>query len=147
MLSDIVFTCCGAEIFLDINSFLRFGSNRNLTQGLENSLSFRFRFCNDRGMLLYQDAKRENGDHNFFALGVNSGRIYMEWKMSNRLIEVSVCVIWSSQDSATHTAVALIMSICCKTNPSTWMKMWAWCVETSPLFLSPYANITVTNLI
>ena len=50
------------------------------------TLYCRFRFCNDRGILIYQDGSI--GGTGFFALGVNSGKIYLEWKTNSKLIEV-----------------------------------------------------------
>jgi len=35
-------------------------------------------------MLIYQ-----NGGAGYFAVGVNDGRIYLEWKMENKIIEVN----------------------------------------------------------
>ena len=51
--------------------------------GAEYILTVRFSFCNERGILLYLD-----GLEGFFALGINNGRIYLEWKTNHELIEV-----------------------------------------------------------
>ena len=72
-----------AEIFLDVNSYLQYSSSRGILHGAEDSITFRFRFCNDKGMLIYQ-----NGGAGFFALGVNSGKIYIEWSTSDTTVEV-----------------------------------------------------------
>ena len=81
--SSILPTINGAETFLDVNSYLLFSGERHILNGAERSLGFGFRFCNDKGMLLYQ-----NGGGGFFAVGVNAGRIYLEWKNTNGIIEV-----------------------------------------------------------
>jgi hypothetical protein len=77
-------------LFMDINSFLRFDGDRSLLQGAETSLSFNFRFCNDKGLLLYAEGSRDESNYDFFALGVNSGSIYLEWKTAKSLIEVLI---------------------------------------------------------
>ena len=69
---------------MDINSYLRYDGSRNLLEGAENVLNFKFRFCNDHGVLIYQ-----GGDDAFFALGIHSEKIYLEWKTPEKLIEVS----------------------------------------------------------
>ncbi len=71
------------EIYFDINSYITYNAGRNVLIGAENSLTLAFRFCNDQGMLIYQDA-----DDGFFAAGINSGRVFLEWKTSQDLIEV-----------------------------------------------------------
>ena len=69
-------------VFLDLHSYLRYPTGTLV--GGENSLTVQFRFCSDHGMLLYQ-----NGGDRFFAMGIHSSRLYLEWKMSNTVIEVS----------------------------------------------------------
>ena len=78
-----------AEVHLDVNSYLRYSGSTSPLQGAENLLRFKFRFCSNHGMLLYQ----EDGDK-FFALGVNAGKVYLEWKTSDRLIEVCTNLLW-----------------------------------------------------
>lgn len=73
----------GEAYYVDVDTYIRFPASSASLTGADNLLGFQFRFCNDRGMLIYQ----EGGD-NFFALGVNSGKIYIEWKTSNKVVEV-----------------------------------------------------------
>ncbi len=60
-----------------------YSAERNVLAGLENRVTVNFTLCNDRGILLYKD-----DPDGFFALGVHSARIYLEWKTTSEIVEV-----------------------------------------------------------
>ncbi|KAJ8039429.1 hypothetical protein HOLleu_17146 [Holothuria leucospilota] len=88
--------CQSLNKYVDINSYIKFSAVTNSTghflRGAEGVLEFQFRFCSDHGMLIYQSGGSSSEEQGlFFALGVNSGRIYAEWRVvPGALIEVFI---------------------------------------------------------
>ncbi|KAI8485011.1 hypothetical protein Bbelb_372570 [Branchiostoma belcheri] len=62
------------EKYIDKNGYLKWNLGSNVLVGAENRLEFRFRYCNNKGVLIYQQGEGRN----FFALGVNDERLYIE---------------------------------------------------------------------
>ena len=83
-LSSKGITLINGDAYFDVNAYVRFAPGRYILSGAASSLSFRFRYCNDHGLLIYQD-----GDSGYFAVGVHSSMIYLEWKTSINIIEAS----------------------------------------------------------
>ena len=73
-----------------MNTYLRYDSGSHLL-GAEDRLSFRFRYCNDHGLLIYQSGGPDTRD--FMAVGVHSARVYLEWRTEGSLIEVSATLM------------------------------------------------------
>ena len=73
------------EVYFNGNSYLTYNVGRNVLAGLENSLTVTFTYCNNKGILLYKD-----DSVGFFALGVHTRRIYLEWKTTSEVVEVCV---------------------------------------------------------
>ncbi|XP_033105068.1 uncharacterized protein LOC117107474 [Anneissia japonica] len=83
------------EKFIDIDGYIKYNAvsdtSNNYLRGAEDVLEIRFRYCNDYGMLLYQNGGSSGGAQNyFFALGVNAQKIYLEWRVSSSLIELYI---------------------------------------------------------
>ena len=76
-------TDISGEVYFSGNAYLTYNVGRNVLAGLENSLTVTFTYCNNKGILLYKD-----DSVGFFALGVHSRRIYLEWKTTSEVVEV-----------------------------------------------------------
>ena len=83
LLLGIGITDISGEVYFSGNSYLTYNVGRNVLAGLENSLTVTFTYCNNKGILLYKD-----DSVGFFALGVHSRRIYLEWKTTSEVVEV-----------------------------------------------------------
>ena len=87
------------EKYIDIDAYIRYNGvldpATNQLTGAESVLEFRFKYCNDYGMLIYQDGGSSPGKQGlFFALGVNSRKIYLEWRVTTGvLVEVGLVII------------------------------------------------------
>ena len=78
---DIQYTL--GDVYFAGNSYMTFNPGRNILTGLENSFTVTFTYCNNKGILLYKD-----DSVGFFALGVHTGRIYLEWRTTSEIVEV-----------------------------------------------------------
>ncbi len=82
------------EKYVDIDSYIRYNSvadpSTNQLNGAESVLEFSFKYCNDYGMLIYQDGGASPAKQGlYFAVGVNSRKIYLEWRVTaGSLVEV-----------------------------------------------------------
>ena len=80
--------------FIDIDAYIKYNdlidTSTNQLRGAESVLEFQFRYCNDYGMLLYQDGGSSPEQQTlFFALGVSARKLYLEWKVTtDSLVEV-----------------------------------------------------------
>ena len=78
---DIQYTL--GDVYFGGNSYMTYNPGRNILAGLESSFTVTFTYCNNKGILLYKD-----DSVGFFALGVHTGRIYLEWKTNSEIVEV-----------------------------------------------------------
>ncbi|XP_078617495.1 uncharacterized protein LOC144885449 [Branchiostoma floridae x Branchiostoma japonicum] len=74
------------EKYIDKYGYLKWNSRSNILQGAETRLEFRFRYCNNKGVLIYQQGEGRN----FFALGVNDERLYIEASIDGLAVEMYV---------------------------------------------------------
>ncbi|XP_019617274.1 PREDICTED: uncharacterized protein LOC109464676 [Branchiostoma belcheri] len=74
------------EKYIDKNGYLKWNLGSNVLVGAENRLEFRFRYCNNKGVLIYQQGEGRN----FFALGVNDERLYIEASIDGLAVEMYV---------------------------------------------------------
>ena len=101
-----------AEKYIDVDGYIKYDAvsvaTSNQLRGAEQVLEFSFRYCHDPGMLIYQEGGNSAAERDlFFALGVNQGKLYLEWKVDrDSLVEVNFhfCIFflsppWSSSNS------------------------------------------------
>ncbi|XP_078584646.1 uncharacterized protein LOC144866826 [Branchiostoma floridae x Branchiostoma japonicum] len=74
------------EKFIDKNGYLKWNLGSNVLVGAETRLEFTFRYCNNKGVLIYQQGEGRN----FFALGVNDQRLYIEASIDGLAVEMYV---------------------------------------------------------
>ncbi|XP_035659640.1 protein crumbs-like [Branchiostoma floridae] len=72
------------EKFIDKNGYLKWNLGSNVLVGAETRLEFTFRYCNNKGVLIYQQGEGRN----FFALGVNDQRLYIEASIDGLAVEM-----------------------------------------------------------
>ncbi|CAH1229651.1 CDH6 [Branchiostoma lanceolatum] len=72
--------------FVDKGGYLLWNVGRNVLDRAEDRLEFSFRYCNDKGLLIYQQGEGQN----YFALGVTEGRLYIEASIEDRVVEVFI---------------------------------------------------------
>ncbi|CAH1247908.1 FAT1 [Branchiostoma lanceolatum] len=74
------------EKYIDKSGYLKWNLGSNVLQGAQDRLEFRFRYCNKQGVLIYQQGEGRN----FFALGVNNERLYIEASINQLAVEMYV---------------------------------------------------------
>ncbi|XP_066279607.1 uncharacterized protein [Branchiostoma lanceolatum] len=74
------------EKYIDKSGYLKWNLGTNVLQGAQDRLEFRFRYCNNKGVLIYQQGEGRN----FFALGVNNERLYIEASINQLAVEMYV---------------------------------------------------------
>eukprot|EP00058_Branchiostoma_floridae_P004804 XP_002590292.1 hypothetical protein BRAFLDRAFT_76538 [Branchiostoma floridae] len=74
------------EKFIDKNGYLKWNLGSDVLVGAETRLEFTFRYCNNKGVLIYQQGEGRN----FFALGVNDQRLYIEASIDGLAVEMYV---------------------------------------------------------
>ncbi|XP_078617602.1 putative neural-cadherin 2 [Branchiostoma floridae x Branchiostoma japonicum] len=80
------FEAVSCQRFVDKGGYLLWNADRNILDKAEDRLEFSFRYCNDRGLIIYQ----QGDGGSYFALGVTEGRLYIEASIEDRVVEIFI---------------------------------------------------------
>ncbi|KAI8490939.1 hypothetical protein Bbelb_313580 [Branchiostoma belcheri] len=86
LIASVQHARCQTEKYIDKYGYLKWNLGSNVLVGAENRLDFRFRYCNNKGVLIYQQGEGRN----FFALGVNDERLYIEASIDGLAVQMYV---------------------------------------------------------